>query len=83
MNYYTLNRIEDRDIAVLIDDNGKKRDVPIKDLPPQRDIGCVYSICGDSIVYDETETIKRRTRIGEKKNRLFAKWKLPDNSEKK
>lgn len=73
--FYTLDRIENDTVAVLIDDEGKKYDVELSLLPETRDIGSVYSYDGNSYIYNEKETHSRRTSNSEKLRRLMNKAK--------
>lgn len=73
--FYTLDRIENDSVAVLIDDEGKKYDVEISLLQETQDIGSVYSFDGNTYIYNEKETHKRRTSNSEKLKRLMSKAK--------
>lgn len=73
--FYTLDRIENDTVAVLIDDEGKKYDVQVSFLQETQDIGSVYSFDGSNYIYNEKETQKRRTSNSEKLKRLMNKAK--------
>lgn len=72
--FYTLDRIEDNNIAVLCDDDGKIYNVPANILSSVS-AGDVF-VCKDgTYIFDEDETSSRRTRIAQKKNKFFSKIK--------
>ncbi len=73
--FYSLDRIEDGAIAVLISDGGKKTDVPCSAVFPHFSAGDVFRFEDNAYIFDEKETKTRRQRISEKKNRLFEKIK--------
>lgn len=73
--FYTLDRIEDENIAVLIDDGGKKADIPFSLLPPHSKPGDVFRSENGAYIFDEKETQERRLRISDKRNRFFNKMK--------
>lgn len=73
--FFTLNRIEDKSIAVLIDDNGKKYDINASLLPAHDGIGSVFSVQDDVYVFEKGETDTRRARINEKSKAFFNKLK--------
>ncbi|MBR3868366.1 MAG: DUF3006 domain-containing protein [Clostridia bacterium] len=73
--FYTLDRIENGTIAVLIDDEGKKYDVNISLLHGNQDIGSVYSFDGNNYIYNEKETQARRSSNSEKLRKLMSKAK--------
>lgn len=73
--FYTLDRIENETIAVLIDDDGKKYDISISLLPQTKIIGSVYSFDGNIYIYNEKETEQRRNDNSEKLKRLINKAK--------
>lgn len=72
--FFTLDRIEDGNIAVLISDDGKKTDIPAN-LLQNTDIGSVFRAEDSDFIFDEEETTSRRKRISEKRNRLFNRIK--------
>ena len=73
--YFTLDRIENKSVAVLTDDNGKTYDVSTSLLPQEKDPGCVYNYDGSSYIYNEKETVSRRNSNSEKLNKLINKAK--------
>lgn len=73
--FFTLDRIENENIAVLIDDDGKKYDVRIDLLPETKDIGSVYIFDGNTYIYNEKETLKRRNSNSDKLKKLLSKAK--------
>ncbi len=73
--FYTLDRIENNTVAVLIDDEGKKYDTEISLLTGSQDIGSVYSFDGNHYIYNEKETKSRRSSNSEKLRKLINKAK--------
>lgn len=73
--FYTLDRIENGTIAVLIDDEGKKYDVHISLLLGKQDIGSVYTSDESNYIYNEKETQSRRSSNSEKLRKLMNKAK--------
>lgn len=73
--FYTLDRIENDTIAVLIDDEGKKYDVELSLLHEKQDIGSVFSSDGSNYIYNEKETLARRSSNSEKLRKLMSKAK--------
>lgn len=73
--FYTLDRIEDENIAVLIDDDGRKHDVPCTAIPENDGIGSVFSIKDGKYIFNKAQTDERRKRINEKRKKLFDKLK--------
>lgn len=69
--FYTLNRIEEELFAVLTDDNGKKYDIPVSEMPEEMNIGNVYELIDDAYIYNEKETEKRRSAAKNRLNRFF------------
>lgn len=68
--FFTLDRTEE-DFAVLIDENGKKTDVPISTLPVLK-AGSVYEIKNDIYIYNEKETQKRKAAAAERLKKIFG-----------
>lgn len=68
--FYTLDRTEE-DFAVLIDENGRKTDVPLSSLPVLR-AGSVYENKDGIYIYNEKETHKRRTAAAERLKKFFG-----------
>ena len=73
--FYTLDRIENDTVAVLIDDEGNKVDVHISLLSENTDIGSVYNSDGNHYIYNEKETNSRRSSNSEKLRKLMSKAK--------
>lgn len=73
--FFTLDRIEDNNIAVLTDDNGKVYDVDFSLLPTESKIGYVFTLKDGYYLYDNKETNERKQRIKNKKSVLFNKLK--------
>lgn len=73
--FFSLDRIEDGDVCVLVADDGQKYDVPSDELPPHDGIGSIFRYENEAYLFDETETATRRKRIAEKRKRLFGKAK--------
>ncbi|MBO5933924.1 MAG: DUF3006 domain-containing protein [Clostridia bacterium] len=73
--FYTLDRIENENVAVLIDDEGNKHDVDISILEGNTEIGSVYSFDGNHYIYNEKETASRRSSNSEKLRKLMSKAK--------
>ena len=73
--FYTLDRIENDTVAVLIDDEGNKHDVHISLLSESTDIGNVYNFDGSHYIYNEKETSARRSSNSEKLRKLMSKAK--------
>ena len=71
--FFTLNRIEENTIAVLIDDNGSKTDIPLSALRKDCRTGDVYEFSDGMYIYNEKETRLRRESAREKLNRLLRK----------
>lgn len=73
--FYTLDRIEEGTVCVLIADDGKKYDVSPDALPSHDGIGSVFRHENGAYLFDQAETETRRERIAEKRRRLFGKAK--------
>lgn len=73
--FYTLDRIENDTVAVLIDDEGNKYDVHVSLLTENHDIGNVYNFDGSHYIYNEKETSVRRSSNSEKLRKLMNKAK--------
>lgn len=73
--FYTLDRTEDNNIAVLIDDDGKKYDIPLENLPEHDGTGSVFREENGVYLFDKEETDRRRISIAEKRRRLFDRIK--------
>lgn len=73
--FFTLDRIEDNNIAVLTDDNGKVYDIDLSLLPSESKIGYVFTLKDGRYLHDNKETEKRKQRINNKKTALFNKLK--------
>lgn len=69
--FYTLDRIEEESFAVLTDDNGRKYDVPIREMPDELRIGNVYEIIDGAYIYNKEETEKRRSAAKDRLKRFF------------
>lgn len=69
--FYTLNRIEEEFFAVLTDDNGKKHDISVSEMPEEMNIGNVYEFIDGAYIYNEKETEKRRATAKNRLNRFF------------
>ena len=61
--YYSLDRFEDNGIAVLLDDNGNKREVPLGELPGGIKQGDILTFVDDRFVVDSSETDRRREYV--------------------
>ncbi|MBQ8209033.1 MAG: DUF3006 domain-containing protein [Clostridia bacterium] len=73
--FYTLDRTEDNNIAVLIDDDGRIYNVSANILSDTCSVGDVF-VCKDGkYIFDAQETALRRARIAQKRNRFFSKIK--------
>lgn len=73
--FYTLDRIEDNNIAVLCDDNGIIYTVRTNNLPDNHSAGDVF-ICKDGkYIFHKEETASRRERIEKKRNDFFNRIK--------
>ena len=70
---FTLDRIENNSVAVLIDENGKKFDVCVDLLPNERSSGSIYNFDGNTYIYNEKETIARRNQNSDKLKKLMNK----------
>lgn len=73
--FFSLDRIEDGGVYVLVSDDGRKFDVPSDSLPPHDGIGSIFRYENETYLFDRTETTTRRKRIAEKRRRLFDKAK--------
>ncbi len=73
--YYTLNRIEENAVAVFTDDNGKIYNKSISLLPDNAKTGDVFTFLSGKPIFDKAETMLRREKATEKKNKLFNKLK--------
>lgn len=73
--FFTLDRIENDSVAVLIDDEGKKYDTDISLISEPVDIGSVYSFDGSRYIYNEKETKTRRSSNSDKLRKLMNKAK--------
>lgn len=73
--FFTLDRIENETIAVLIDDNGNKYDISVELLGNESVIGNVYESDGTDYIYNEKETQKRKNSNSEKLKKLMSKAK--------
>ncbi len=69
--FYTLNRIEEELFAVLTDDDGRKYDIPVSEMPKELSIGNVYEVIDGAYIYNEKETEKRRTAAKNRLHRFF------------
>ena len=67
---YIVDRIEGK-YAVVTDDMGKTRDVPLSVLPPNIQAGDTIWFNNGNYLRDETDTIRRRMRVQEKMDHLF------------
>lgn len=73
--FFTLDRIENGTIAVMIDDDGNKSDIDIALLSNDPEIGNVYESDGTFYIYNEKETQQRKNSNSEKLKRLMNKAK--------
>ena len=80
MIYYTLDRTEDENFAVLVDDNGKIYDVPHGQLPQHDGTGSVFYNDNGEYIFDKNETDRRRKRISEKRKKFFNKIKTTEGA---
>ena len=72
--FFTLDRIEDNNIAVLCDDDGKIYNIPANNLN-NPSVGDVF-ICKDGkYIFNADETDVRRKRTAKKRNEFFNKIK--------
>lgn len=78
MVYYTLDRTEDENFAVLVDDSGKTYDVPLGHLPQHDGTGSVFYNDNGEYIFDENETGIRRKKISEKRKKFFNKIKTTE-----
>lgn len=72
---FTLDRTEDDRIAVMISDDGEKKDVPFSLITGGIKEGNVYSCENGSFIYNEKETEKRKNINREKFNKLLKRAK--------
>lgn len=80
MIYYTLDRIEDENFAVLVDDSGKPHDVSLSQLPNHDGVGSVFYNDNGEYIFDKSETEIRRKRIGQKRKKFFDKIKTTEGA---
>lgn len=73
--HFTLDRIENNSVAVLIDENGKKYDVSVDLLAEERSAGSIYNFDGNTYIYNEKATASQRTDNSEKLKKLLNKAK--------
>ena len=73
--FFTLDRIENKTIAVMIDDDGNKYDISIDLLGSEPAAGNVYESDGTFYIYNEKETQARKKRNSDKLKRLMNKAK--------
>ena len=69
--FLTLNRIEEDTFAVLTDDDGRKYDVPVSQMPEELHIGNVYEFIDGVYIYNRKETEKRRSAAKDRLKRFF------------
>ena len=73
--FYTLDRIEDNNVAVLCDDDGRIINVPsnlLSGTPSAGDVFCEENGC---YIADTEETAARRSRISKKRTDFFNRIK--------
>lgn len=73
--FFTLDRIEDNNIAVLTDDKGNVHNIEMSLLPSDSTIGYVFILKNGNYLYNYEETEKRKQRIKNKKAVLFNRLK--------
>ena len=64
---FTLDRIEEKTVAVLIDDNGRKTDIPLSALGSDCRVGDVYELIDGSYIYNE----KDLSLTGERNKKVY------------
>ncbi|MBR5233898.1 MAG: DUF3006 domain-containing protein [Clostridia bacterium] len=69
--FYTINRIEEELFVVLTDDDGRKYDVRVSEMPQDLRIGNVYELIDGVYIYNEKETEKRRSAARNRTKRFF------------
>ncbi len=72
---YCLDRIEDGEIAVMLDLSGKKTDVPLFRLKGGIHIGATYTLNENEYIYNEKQTSAHRKEGKELLNKLKQKKK--------
>ena len=72
MKNYSIDRIEEN-IALLIDDDGKKIEIEVQQLPEGIREGDVLKSENGEYLSDEEETKRRKERILSLRNKLFKK----------
>lgn len=73
--YYTLNRTENGNIAVLIDSDKNIHDVDISLLKPDAKIGNIYIFDGTHYIYNEKETLARKKSASFRLKNILSKVK--------
>lgn len=73
--FYTLDRIEDNNIAVLCDDDGRIHNVNANILQKNISVGDVFTYENGKYIPAPDETALRKARISEKKNAFFNRIK--------
>ena len=73
--FYTLDRIEDNNIAVLCDDDGRIHNVPANVLQDNACIGDVFIYTDGKYILVPEETESRKARISSKRDAFFNKLK--------
>lgn len=73
--FYTLDRIEDNNIAVLCDDEGKIINIPANLLSGTPSAGDVFREENGYYVADTEESASRRSRISKKRTDFFNRIK--------
>lgn len=73
--FYTLDRIEDNNIAVLCDDDGRICNVPSNNLSDTPTAGDVFVLIDGKYIFHKEETASRRAKIAKKRNDFFSRIK--------
>ncbi len=73
--FFTLDRIEDGEIAVMLSDSDEKVNVPLSIVQDEAKEGYVYTFENGLYIYNEKETADRKNSNREKFSRLLKKAK--------
>lgn len=72
--FFTLDRTEDGSIAVMISDEKERINVPFSDIDEIRE-GSVYTFADGLYIYNEKETLARKSSNKAKFNELLKRAK--------
>lgn len=73
--FFTLNRIEENNFAVLTDDNGKVYSEELSLLPENCSVGDVFVFENGNYIHVPEETAERKQCLKEKRDNFFNKLK--------